>query len=119
MYQPLKSLRLSVFLPLLSLLVLGACGGSSSSSTTTDPGSPDAGLLKPVSTPDELEASIKAALTTVAPSSGEALGAAAPIQPSDREITCPFAKASAQIITPSVPNGVVTTPKRSPWAYAR
>ena len=85
MYQPLKSLRLSVFLPLLSLLVLGACGGSSSSSTTTDPGSPDAGLLKPVSTPDELEASIKAALTTVAPSSGEALGAApaAPVPAGD------------------------------------
>ena len=38
----------------------------------------------------------------------------APIKPSVRQTTCPRAKASAQIITPTVPSGVEATARRSP-----
>ncbi len=70
MNESRTALRVQAFLLLISLLALGACGGSSSS---TDPDPSAAGLLKPVASPDEFEASIKAALTTVALSSGDAL----------------------------------------------
>lgn len=72
----LNSLRLYFFVPLVSLLALAACGGSSSSST--GPEEPVAGLLKKVSTPGELEASIKTALTTVTPVSTDVLASASP-----------------------------------------
>ena len=65
-----KALRVYGFLSLVSLLALAACGGSSSS---TDPDPQVAGLLRPVATPAELEASIKSALATVAPTSGDVL----------------------------------------------
>ena len=68
----LKALRSPVFLPLVSLLALAACGGDSYS--PTDPDEPVAGLLKKVSSPAELEASIKTALATVSPQpSGDVL----------------------------------------------
>ena len=54
---------LRVLLPLAALLALAGCGGSSS--TSPGPGEPDAGLLKKVSAPAELEASLKSALTTI------------------------------------------------------
>lgn len=67
-----KALRFLVFATLVSLLALAACGGSSSSST--GPEDPVAGLLKKVSSPAELEASIKSGLTAVVPApSGDAL----------------------------------------------
>ena len=65
------ALRAHVVLPLISLLALAACGGSSSSTTGPEP--PVAGLLKQVSTADELEASIKSGLTTIAPLTAPAL----------------------------------------------
>ncbi len=79
MNESRKALRAQVVLPLMSLLALAACSGSSSS--TTEPEPPVAGLLKKVSTADELEASIKSGLTTVTPPpSGDvlAIGGAAP-----------------------------------------
>ncbi len=63
--------RLYFLIPLVSLLALSACGGSSSS--TPPPDEPVAGLLKKVSAPAELEASIKNALTTITPAATDVL----------------------------------------------
>jgi hypothetical protein len=71
MNESAGGLRPHVLLSLISLLALAACNGNSSSSTGPEP--PVEGLLAPAATAAELEASIKAALTTVAPSSGEVL----------------------------------------------
>jgi hypothetical protein len=75
--------------PLVSMLVLAACGGSSSSSP--GPEEPVAGLLKKVSTPGELEASLKNALTTVNTASADVLasagGAPEPAPPSAGNFT--------------------------------
>jgi hypothetical protein len=65
MNGPAKAICKHVLLILVSLPVLAASGGCSSSSS--GPGDPDAGLLQKVSSPGELEASIKTALTTVTP----------------------------------------------------
>jgi len=64
-----RALTVRALLPLVAALALAACGGSSSS--TTDPNAPAAGLLKIAASPAELEASIKAGFTTVAPSAGD------------------------------------------------
>ncbi len=69
-----RAFTLRVLLPLATLLALTACGGSSSSST--GPEEPAAGLLKPVATAAELEASIKTALTTVGLSASDVLASA-------------------------------------------
>jgi hypothetical protein len=60
---------LRVLVPLVSLLALAACSGGSTGAA--DPNGPAAGLLKQVAGPAELEASIKAGFTIVAPSSGD------------------------------------------------
>ena len=65
---------LRVLLPLVTLLALAGCGGSSSSSP--GPGEPVAGLLKKVSAPAELEASLKNALTTIDSMSTDVLATA-------------------------------------------
>ncbi len=68
-----RGLALRLFVPLVSLLALAGCGGGSSA--TPGPDGPVAGLLKKVAAPAELEVSIKAGFTIVAPSSGDVLAA--------------------------------------------
>jgi hypothetical protein len=67
-----------VLLPLATLLALAGCGGSSSSS---GPEEPVAGLLKKVSGPAELEASLRTALTTVNTTSADVLASAGGAEP--------------------------------------
>jgi len=89
MNESSRALTLRVLVPLVSMLVLAACGGSSSSSP--GPEEPVAGLLKKVSTPGELEASLKNALTTVNTASADVLasagGAPEPAPPSAGNFT--------------------------------
>ena len=69
-----RAFTLRVLLPLAALLALAGCGGSSSSSP--GPGEPATGLLKKVSAPAELEASLKNALTTINSPSTDVLATA-------------------------------------------
>ena len=73
-----RAFTLRVLLPLATLLALAGCGGSSSSS---GPEEPVAGLLKKVSGPAELEASLRTALTTVNTTSADVLASAGGAEP--------------------------------------